>query len=129
VIKITDVEDVQQALDALVNGDHQAAADRFTHDVVVTGVGGYLRGRITGLLAVLDRFARMSRLTGGTYGTEVEAVYTDQTTQLVVVTRHWASIHGEQVHGTQALLVTVAGGRIRAISAFSRPGPASGIWD
>jgi ketosteroid isomerase-like protein len=129
VTPILDVEDVQRALDALVNGDHQVAADLFTQDVVVTGVGGCLRGRITGLPAVLDRFARMSRLTDGTYGTEVEAVYTGNTTQFVVVTRHWASIHGDQVHGAQALVVVVDDGRICALSAFSRPGPASGIWD
>jgi ketosteroid isomerase-like protein len=129
VTPMLDVEDVQQALDALINGDHQAAADRFTQDVVVTGVGGCLRGRITGLPAVLDCFGCMSRLTDGTYGTEVEAVYTENTAELVVVTRHWASVQGEQVHGTQALLVAVDGGRIRALRAFSRPGPASGIWD
>jgi ketosteroid isomerase-like protein len=129
VTPILDSEDLQQALDALITGDRQAAADRFTEDVVLTGVGGCLSGRITGLPAVLDRFADMARLTHGTYGTEVEAVYTGNTTQLVVVARHWASIEGDQVYGTQALVVTVDGGRIGAMSALSRPGPASGIWD
>jgi ketosteroid isomerase-like protein len=129
VTPILDVEDVQEALDALINGDHQGAADRFSQDVVLTGVGGCLRGRITGLPAVLDGFARMSRLTHGTYGTEVEAVYAGNTTPLVVVTRHWAVTNGEQVRGTQALIVTVAGGRIAALSTLSGPGSASGIWD
>ena len=65
----------------------------------------------------------MSRLTDGTYGTEVEAVYTENTAELVVVTRHWASVQGEQVHGTQALLVTVDGGRIRALARLLPPRP------
>jgi hypothetical protein len=63
------------------------------------------------------------------FGTEVEAVYAGNTTFLVVVARHWASIEGRQVHGTQALLVTADGDRIRTINALSRAGPASGIWD
>jgi ketosteroid isomerase-like protein len=124
-----DVATVQQALDALITGDPQAAAGQFTEDLALTGVGGCLQGQATGLSAALDRFADLSRLTGGTFGTEVEAVYTGNTTQHVVVTRHWASIDGEQIHGTQALLVTADGGRIRTINALSRPGPPSGIWD
>jgi hypothetical protein len=124
-----DVATVQRALDALITVDHAAAVDHFTDDVVFTGVGGCLDGRATGLPAVLDRFAEMSRLTNGTFGTEVEAVYTGKSTQLVVVTRHWASIHGEQIHGIQALIVTADGTRVRTITALSRSGPPSGIWD
>jgi hypothetical protein len=129
VIPILDIEDMQQALDALINGDHQTAARRFTQDVVLTGVGGCLSGRAAGLPAILGRFADMSRLTHRTYGTEVEAVYTGGATQLIALTRHWAMIHGKQVYGTQALLITVEGRRIDAIGVFSRPGPPTGIWD
>lgn len=124
-----DVAAVQQALDALITGDHDAATDQFTEDVVFTGVGGCLNGRTSGLPSVLDRFAEMGRLTSGTFGTEVEGVYGDNATQLVVVTRHWASIDGDQIHGTQVLLVATDGGRIGTVTALWRPGPASGIWD
>jgi len=129
VIPILDIEDVQQALDALINDDRQAATGRFTEDVVLTGVGGCLRGQAAGLPALLGRFADMSRLTDRTYGTEVEAVYAGGPTQLIAITRHWAMIDGEQVYGTQALLITIAGGRIGAIGVFAPPGPPTGIWD
>jgi ketosteroid isomerase-like protein len=124
-----DVAAVQRALDALITGDQHAAADQFTEDVVFSGVGGCLDGRTTGLPAVLVRFAELAGLTRGTFGTEVEAVYTGNSNQHVAVTRHWASMDGEPVHGTQALLVTADGDRIRTITALSRPGPPSGIWD
>jgi ketosteroid isomerase-like protein len=129
VTPILDVDDVQHALDALITGDREAAADRFTEDLVLTGTGGGLAGRTTGLPAVLDRFADLSRRTGGTFGTEVEAVYTGNTTQLVVVTRHWALIEGQQIHGTQALHVTADRGRIRTIDVLSPTARRSGIWD
>lgn len=129
MIPILDIEELQQALDALVNDDHRAATGRFTRGVVLTGGGGCLRGHAAGLPAVLGRFADMSRLTHRTYGTEVEAVYAGSPTQLIAITRHWAMIHGEQVYGTQALLITVEGGRIDAIGVFSGPGPPTGIWD
>jgi ketosteroid isomerase-like protein len=124
-----DVAALQQALDALIAGDHREAADRFTPDVVFTGVGGCLDGHATGLSAVLDRFAEMSRLTDGTFGTEVAGVYGETNAGIVVITRHWASVDGQQVHGTQALLVHVDGDRIGRITALSRPGAPSGIWD
>jgi ketosteroid isomerase-like protein len=124
-----DAAAVQQALDALITGDHDAAAGQFAKDVVFIGAGGCIVGRTAGLDAVLGGFAEISRFTRGTFGTEVEAVYTGSTSQLVVVTRHWASIDGKPVHGTQALLVTVDNGRIGTIEALSRPGSASGIWD
>ena len=124
-----DVAAVQGALDALVTGDADAAARRFSNDVVFNGVGGQLGGRTTGLLAVLDRFDAISRCSDGTFGTEVEAVYTDSAGHLVVVTRHWATLDGQPVHGTQALVLTTEGDHIRAIDAFSGSGPPSGIWD
>ena len=124
-----DVAAVQGALDALITGDHHAAAEQFTENVEFTGAGGWLRGRTTGLAAVLDRFAALSQLTNGTFGTEVAGIYGQTQGRLVVITRHWASIGGEQVHGTQALLIIADGGRIGGITALSRPGPPSGIWD
>ena len=124
-----DVATAQQALDALITGDHQAAAAQFTEDVEFTGAGGCLSGRTTGLPAVLDRFAQLSQLTKGTFGTEVAGVYGQTQGSLVVITRHWASIDGEQIHGTQALLITADNGRIRRVNTLSRPGPPSGIWD
>jgi ketosteroid isomerase-like protein len=123
-----DVDTVQQALDALITRDVETAARQFTDDLVMTGVGGCLAGRTAGLRAVLDRFADLALLTHGTFGTEVEAVYRGDTARVVVVTRHWAAINGKPVTGTQALLVTVDGGRIRIVEALSPEGPASGIW-
>jgi ketosteroid isomerase-like protein len=123
-----DVDTVQQALDALITRDLEAAAGRFTDDLVMTGVGGCLAGRAAGLAAVLDRFADLAVLTHGTFGTEVEAVYRGTTNQVVVVTRHWAAINGKPVTGRQALLVTVDGGRIRFVEALSPAASASGIW-
>ena len=120
---------VQRALDALITGDQDAAAGRFTDDIVLTGSGGCLQGHTAGLDAVVGRFAAIARLTQGTFGTEVEAIYTGDAGQVVVVTRHWASIGGRQILGTQALLITAHGGRIRRINALSRPGSATGIWD
>lgn len=129
MIRNLDVATIQQALDALISGDQVAAANRFTDDVVLTGMGGCLSGRTVGIAAVLDRFAEMSRLTDGTFGTEVESAFRGSTNQHVVVTRHWASIDEEQVHGTQALLITTDGARIRTVDVLSRPGSASGVWD
>ena len=126
---ILDVAAVQQALDALIAGDDRAAAGRFTDDVVLTGDGGCLDGDAAGLPAVLDCFAAMSRLTQGTFGTEVEAVYSGRMAQVVVVTRHWASVEGVQIRGTQALLVGTDDGRISTMHALSRAGRPSGIWD
>jgi ketosteroid isomerase-like protein len=124
-----DVAAVQHALDALVTGDSDAAARRFSDDVVFNGAGGRLSGRTSGLVAVLDRFDAISSFSHGTFGTEVEAVYTDHAGHLVVVTRHWATLDGQPVHGTQALLLTTKGDQICGIDAFSRSGPPSGIWD
>ena len=124
-----DVATAQQALDALITGDHQAAAAQFTEDVEFTGAGGCLGGRTSGLPAVLDRFALLCQLTRGTFGTEVAGVYGQTQGSLVVITRHWASIDGEQIHGTQALLITADNGRICRVNTLSRPGPPSGIWD
>jgi ketosteroid isomerase-like protein len=129
VTAILDVDAAQQALDALIIGDQSTAATWFSDDLVLTGVGGCLHGRTASLSESLDRFADITRLTHGTFGTEVEAVYCGSTAQLVVLTRHWASIGGEPIHATQALIVTVDGGRIRAIHALSRPGAPTGIWD
>ena len=123
------VATVQRALDALISGDEAAATGQFTGDVVLTGVGGCLDGIITGLPELLGRFADMSRLTQGTFGTEVEAVYRGKTTPFAVVTRHWASLDGEEIRATQVFLATAQGGRIRAIDVLSGGGPASGIWD
>ena len=124
-----DVGAVQQALDALITGDRRVAATLVSDDVVLTGAGGCFGGRTTGLPGVFDRFADLARLSHGTFGTEVEAVFTGNTNQVVVVTRHWASIDGRPTLGTQALIVTVDGGRIDAINALSRPGPRTGLWD
>ena len=124
-----DVEAVQRALDALIMGDHNAAADWFTHDVVFNGAGGCLAGRTAGLVAVLERFAEAARVTDGTFGTEVEVIYTGSTSQVVVITRHWASIDGNPTHGAQALALTVDGDRIGHVSALSPPGHPTGIWD
>jgi hypothetical protein len=129
VIPNFDVATIQQALDALITGDRHAAAERFATDLVLTGVGGCLDGSATGLPAVLDRFADVAELTNGTFGTEVEAVYTGNTTQHVVITRHWASVGGKPIHGTQALLLTANRDHICTIDALSRSGPPSGIWD
>jgi ketosteroid isomerase-like protein len=129
VTPILDVDTVQQALDALIAGDRDVAAAQFTPDLVFTGVGGCLAGRTTGLDAVFDRFTAIARLTHGTFGTEVEAVYTGNATHAVVITRHWASICGKPVHGAQALIATVDGCRIRTIDALSRSHSPSGIWD
>jgi hypothetical protein len=122
-------EAIQAALDALVHGDEQVATSHFTRDMVLTGAGGCFAGRAVGLRAVLDRFAELSSLTGGTFGTEVEAVYTGATSGFVVITRHWASIDGVPIQGAQALLVATKGDRIGAIDALSNAGAGSGIWD
>jgi ketosteroid isomerase-like protein len=122
------VETVQEALDALITRDMEAAAGKFTDDLVMTGVGGCLAGRSAGLEAVLDRFVDLALLTRGTFGTEVEAVYTGDTNRVVVVTRHWAAIDGNPIAGTQALLLTIDGGRIRTVDALSPAGAANGIW-
>jgi ketosteroid isomerase-like protein len=124
-----DVATAQRALDALISGDQPAAADQFAEDIVLTGFGGCLAGRAIGLAAVLARFADMSRRSDGTFGTEVEAVYTGEIRQFVVISRHWAAIDGEPVHGSQALVVGVTDGRIQTIDCLSQAGPASGIWD
>ena len=123
------VATVQEALDALITADEPAATNRFTDDVALTGAGGCLAGCSIGLPAVLARFARLSHLTAGTFGTEVEAVYAGITSQFVVITRHWASIDGKAVHGTQALLVATRLDRISSITALSKVGGGSGIWD
>jgi ketosteroid isomerase-like protein len=122
-------EAVQAALDALVYGDEQAVTSHFTTDMVMTGARGCFAGRVVGVRAVLDRFAELARLTGGTFGTEVEAVYTGVKPGFVVITRHWASIDGTPVQGAQALLVATKGDRIRAIDALSNASAGSGIWD
>ena len=124
-----DVEAVQRALDALIMGDHKAAADWFTLDVVFDGPGGCLAGRTTGVVAVLDRFAEVARVTDGTFGSEVETIYAGGATQVVVITRHWASIDGNPIHGVEALILTVDGDRIGDVAALSPPGPPTGIWD
>ncbi len=124
-----DFATLQQALDALVTGDHHAATRRFSEDVVVTGVGGCLSGRILGLTPVLDRFAEMSRLTHGTFGTEVSAVYRGAQGRTVVVARHWALLDGAELRATQALVMDTESERIRAIDILSGPGPRSGVWD
>jgi hypothetical protein len=124
-----DVKAVQQALDALISGDQASAAEKFTEDVVLTGAGGCLGGRTTGLSGVLDRFADMSRLTHGTFGTEVAAVYTGGSTQLVAILRHWAILGGEEIHATQAAVFTTQGKWLRAVDVLSTPGPRTGIWD
>jgi ketosteroid isomerase-like protein len=129
VIQDFDVDSIQHALDCLIIGDRLAAAERFSHDVVLIGTGGCIGGFAVGLAEVLDRFKAISRATSGSFGTEVETVFKGNAAEVVVLTRHWASIAGEQFHATQALLVTADGGRIRTINALSRPGPASGIWD
>ena len=126
---ILDVATVQQALDALVTGDLDAASVQFTGDLVLTGPGGCLDGRTDGLAAVLDRFAEMSRVTRGSFGTEVEAVYTGATAQLVAVTRHWAMLEGDAVRAIQALVLTTEGDRFSAVDVLSGSGPRSGIWD
>jgi ketosteroid isomerase-like protein len=129
VSPILDIAAAQRALDALITGDDRAAVDQFTDDVVMTGSGGCLSGHVSGQAAVIDRFADMSRLTNGTFGVEVEAVYAGNSPLVVVLVRNWAAVNGSQVHGTQALVVTVLGQRISAIDALSRPGSTSGIWD
>jgi hypothetical protein len=48
---------------------------------------------------------------------------------LVAVTRHWALTQGEQIQGTQALLMIADGDRIGTINALSRSGSETGIWD
>jgi ketosteroid isomerase-like protein len=123
-----DVRTVQQALDALITRDAHAAAQQFTDDLVMTGVGGCFAGRTVGREAVLARFADVAVLTQGTFGTEVEAVFSGSANQVVVLTRHWAAIDGNPVRGTQALVVTVDGGRIRIVDVLSPAGAASGIW-
>ena len=123
-----DIATVQQALDALITGDDDAAGGHFSDDVVLTGSGA-LGGRTSGLRGVLARFADVSRLTRGTFGTEVEALYRGGIDQVVVVTRHWARIGDRQVFGDQAVLMATDGDRIRRIDVFARGGATSGIWD
>ena len=73
---------------------------------------------------------RSAKFSHRTFGTEVEAVFTDDAGQTIVVTRHWATVDGQPVHGIQALLLTIDSNQIRRIDAFSPSGCApSGIWD
>jgi hypothetical protein len=130
VVRTVDVAAVQSALDALVTGDRKVAASWYADALVLTGIGGLLDGRIVGLSEVIDRFAQISGRTGGTFGTEVEAVFVGDTPQVVVLARHWAALEGREVRGTQALLLTIDGERIEAIMALSPTArPRSGIWD
>jgi hypothetical protein len=124
-----DVSTIQRALDALVSRDRVAAAANFAIDLVLVGEGGCFAGRVVGLGAVLDRFGALAARTEGTFGTEVESVFGSARSQLVVVTRHWANVDGRPLRGTQALVLVTDGERISEMSALSRPGISSGIWD
>ena len=124
-----DVATVQQALDALITGDHQAAAAQFTDDVVFTGAGGCLSGRTTGLPAVLDRFAELSRLTNGTFGTEVEGVYAgthgSSSSSPATGPRSTGSRSTARKRSSSPSTAAASARSPRS----SRPGPPSGIWD
>ena len=126
---IPDLARIQQALDALIVDDRSAVDAAFSEGLVLTGPGGCVKGRYEGLQAVLDRFAVIATRTSGTFGTEVEAVYEGSGGQLVTMTRHWASLDGATLHGTQALLLQLDGDRICRIDMFRGPGAATGIWD
>jgi ketosteroid isomerase-like protein len=124
-----DVVSIQDALDALVNGDERAVERLFTDDLVFTGVGGCFGGRTVGIPAVLDRFAEVSRKTDGTFGTEVETVYAGRSDHVVVVARHWAVVEGRELRATQALLISTDGQRLCSVESLGNSGPRSGLWD
>jgi hypothetical protein len=128
VTTILDVADVQRALDALIAGDLDAAAALFTTDVVFTGIGGCLGEQTVGLPDLLARFAEMARLSQGTFGTEVEAVYSSST-HIVAIVRHWAMLAGVEARASQALLLSIAVRRAHAVEVLGASGPTSGLWD
>ena len=130
-VTITDVDVVRAFFGAVARGDLAAVSDLFHADVTWNHRNDDRHGGIhRGAEAIVAYLTESMLLTAGTLHAEPQLIMADGGGHVAVLVRLSASRpDGRAMDGLQFLLVTVEGGRVRAIEQFvGDPRAVAAFW-
>jgi ketosteroid isomerase-like protein len=108
-----DITLIRKGYDAFNRADVATLSEILASDVEQHMVGdNLLSGDYKGLDNVLGFYGKLAELTGGTYGCDVESMFTDGCGKVVVVHRQRGERNGRTITPRQALIFTVVGGKV-----------------
>jgi ketosteroid isomerase-like protein len=108
-----DITLIRKGYDAFNRADVAALSELLASDVEQHMVGDNLvSGDYKGLDNVLGFYGKLAELTGGTYGVDIESAFTDGRGKVVIVHRQRGERNGRTIAPRQALIFTVAGGKV-----------------
>src|SRR5689334_14631013 len=111
--KHPDITLIRKGYDAFNRADVATLSEILASDVEQHMVGdNQVSGDYKGRDNVLGFYGRLAELTGGTYGVDIESVFTDGRGKVVVVHGQRGERDGRTIRARQALIFTVAGGKI-----------------
>jgi uncharacterized protein len=108
-----DITLIRKGYDAFNRADIATLSEVLAPDVEQHMAGDNLvSGDYKGRENVLAFYGKLAELTGGTYGVDIESVFTDGTGKVVVVHRQRGERDGRKITPRQALIFTVVAGKI-----------------
>ena len=108
-----DITLIRKGYEAFNNADVAALSELIAADAVQHMVGDNLvSGDHKGLENILGMYGKLAELTNGTYGVDVESMFTDGNGKVVVVHRQRGERNGKQLSTRQALIFTVVAGKV-----------------
>ncbi|HZP29180.1 MAG TPA: nuclear transport factor 2 family protein [Acidimicrobiia bacterium] len=108
-----DITLIRKGYEAFNRADVATLSEILASDVEQHMVGDNLvSGDYKGRDNVLGFYGKLAELTGGTYGCDIESMFTDGRGKVVVVHRQRGERNGRTIAPRQALIFTVAGGKV-----------------
>jgi hypothetical protein len=108
-----DITLIRKGYDAFNRADIATLSEVLASDVEQHMVGDNLvSGDYKGLENVLGFYGKLAELTGGTYGVEIESVFTDGNGKVVVIHGQRGERNGRKITARQALIFTVVAGKV-----------------
>jgi hypothetical protein len=108
-----DITLIKRGYAAFNNADVATLSEIIASDAQQHMVGNNIvSGDYKGLENILGFYGKLAELTNGTYGVEIESMFTDGAGKVVVVHTQRGERNGKQLTPRQALIFTVAGGKV-----------------
>ena len=108
-----DITLIRKGYDAFNRADVATLSEILASDVEHHMFGdSQVSGDYKGLDDVLGFYGRLAELTGGTYGCDIESMFTGGNGKVVVVHRQRGERNGRQITPRQALIFTVVAGKV-----------------
>ena len=108
-----DITLIKRGYEAFNNADVATLSEIIAADAQQHMVGDNLvSGDYKGVESILGFYGRLAELTNGTYGVDIESMFTDGEGKVVVIHNQRGERNGTQLATRQALIFTVVGGKI-----------------